>query len=149
MSQKYTFVDHWYIKAPMDQVFRHIADTRTYPHWWPVYPKVEVLRLVDDTPVVTRLTVKSVFAYRLILDAETVEARPPTLLRTVARGQLIGTGDWVFNQDGDTTHAEWTWIVSSNHPLLNLLEPIMKPMFAWSHKDASQKGHRGLKRFLE
>jgi len=149
MSQKYTFVDHWYIKAPIDRVFRHIADTRTYPHWWPVYPKVEVLRLVEDTPIVTRLTVKSVFAYRLLLDVETVEARSPNLLRTVARGQLTGTGDWVFNQDGDTTHAEWTWIVSSNHPLLNLLEPIMKPMFAWSHKDASQKGYRGLKRFLE
>jgi len=30
-------------------------------------------------------------------------------------------------------------------PLLNLLEPIAKPLFRWSHNDASAKGQRGLK----
>ena len=30
---QYTFVDHWYIKAPREEVFRYIADARTYPQW--------------------------------------------------------------------------------------------------------------------
>jgi hypothetical protein len=30
-----------------------------------------------------------------------------------------------------------------------LLEPIAKPLFAWSHQDASRKGHIGLKKLLE
>lgn len=149
MTKRYTFIDHWYIQAPIEQVFDHVADPRTYPQWWPVYPAVEVIADTDGTPLYTRLTVKSVFGYRLKLDVETAEADRPHLLRTVARGQLSGTGDWVFAQTEDTTHAEWTWNVVSDHPLLNVLEPFAKPLFAWSHNNASQKGHHGLKQLLE
>ncbi len=28
---RYTFVDHWLIKSPIEQVFQHIADPATYP----------------------------------------------------------------------------------------------------------------------
>lgn len=149
MTREYTFIDHWYIKAPVAEVFAHIADPRTYPQWWPSYDRVELINQSHAGNPMARLTVKSVFGYRLQLDVETVEAHPPHLLRTVARGQLTGTGDWIFTQEGETTHAAWTWIVASDHPLLNLLEPIAKPIFAWSHNDASQKGHRGLKVLLE
>ncbi len=147
----YTFVDHWYIQAPVEEVFRRVADAVTYPTWWPVYPKVELLRPANAAGVggQARLTVKSALGYTLQLEVETVESQAPYHLKTVARGQLTGTGEWLFTQEGETTHAVWTWIVESNHPLLNLLEPIAKPLFAWSHNDASRKGHRGLKRLLE
>lgn len=146
---RYTFVDHWTIKAPIEQVFQHIADPATYPAWWPVYPKVEVLQVQAGAPKRTRLTVKSTLGYTLQIAVETVEAQPPYRLKTAAYGQLAGTGEWIFRQEGDTTHAQWTWIVESHHRLLNLLEPVAKPLFAWSHNDASRKGHLGLKKLLE
>lgn len=148
---QYTFVDHWYIKAPREEVFRYVADARTYPQWWPVYPNVEVLREVAPGQIggKARLVVKSALGYRLQLEAETVAIDPPHSIKTIATGQLAGTGEWEFIQEDDTTHAIFTWIVASNHPLLNLLEPIAKPLFAWSHDDASRKGHLGLKKLLE
>jgi hypothetical protein len=148
---QYTFVDHWYIQAPMEEVFHHIADARTYPQWWPVYPKVEVLRDVSPEMVGSRarLFVKSALGYTLTLEVEIVEADPPRYLKTAATGQLEGTGLWELEMQGDMTHAIFTWIVASHHPLLNLLEPVAKPLFAWSHNDASRKGHLGLKRRLE
>jgi uncharacterized protein YndB with AHSA1/START domain len=148
---QYKFVDHWYIKAPREEVFRYVADASSYPQWWPVYPKVEVLRRAEPGQVggQARLVVKSALGYTLKLEVETVAVNPPSYLKTVARGQLAGTGEWEFTQVGDTTHAKWTWIVESHHPLLNLLEPIAKPLFAWSHNDASHKGHLGLKKLLE
>ncbi|MGH2542643.1 MAG: SRPBCC family protein, partial [Ardenticatenaceae bacterium] len=96
-----------------------------------------------------KLTVKSALGYRLKLDVEIVEMEPPRYLSTLSRGQLEGTGVWEFAQEGDKTVATWTWIVESHHPLLNLLEPVAKGLFRWSHNDASRKGHRGLKRLLE
>nr|AGC72804.1 hypothetical protein [uncultured bacterium A1Q1_fos_485] len=148
---QYKFVDHWYIKAPREEVFRYIADARTYPKWWPVYPTVELLREVAPGEIggKVRLVVKSALGYRLQLEVETVAIDPPHSIKTIATGQLAGTGEWEFRQEGDTTHAIFTWIVASNHPLLNLLEPVAKPLFAWSHNDASRKGHLGLKQLLE
>lgn len=148
---QYKFVDHWYIKAPREEVFRYVADARTYPQWWPVYPKVEVLREVASGQIggKARLVVKSALGYTLQLEAETVAIDPPHSIKTIATGQLAGTGEWEFLQEGDTTHAIFTWIVESTHPLLNVLEPIAKPLFAWSHDDASRKGHLGLKKLLE
>lgn len=148
---QYKFVDHWYIKAPREEVFRHIADARTYPQWWPVYPKVEVLREVEPGQIggKARLVVQSALGYTLTLEAETVAINPPYSVKTIVTGQLAGTGEWEFIQEGDTTHAIFTWIVESHHWLLNILEPIAKPLFAWSHDDASRKGHLGLKKLLE
>jgi uncharacterized protein YndB with AHSA1/START domain len=147
------------VQAPIDEVFRHIADARTYPQWWPVYPKVEVLRDVSPELVGARarLLVKSALGYTLTLEVEIVEADPPRYLKTAATGQLEGTGLWELEAQGPeagtlgapTTHVTFTWIVASRHPLLNLLEPVAKPLFAWSHNDASRKGHLGLKRRLE
>lgn len=148
---QYKFIDHWYIKAPREEVFRYVADASTYPQWWPVYPKVEILRRaeVGQSGGQARLVVKSALGYTLKLEVETVAVEAPFYLKTAAKGQLAGIGEWQFTQEGNSTHAAWTWIVESHHPLLNLLEPIAKPLFAWSHNDASHKGHMGLKKFLE
>ena len=148
---RYEFVDHWDIRAPLETALRYIADPLTYPQWWPVYDRVEILPGPPPPEVGSRvrLTVRSALGYRLVLEGETVEFRPPTYIRTIARGQLEGSGIWEFRADGDTTRITWTWIVETHHPLLNRLEWLLKPVFAWSHTDASGKGHAGLKRLLE
>lgn len=112
---------------------------------------MEILRENDAHGVGgrARLMVASALGYRLKLLVETTEANPPHYLFTRSTGDLEGTGEWVFEQKGDTTYATWTWIVESHHPLLNLLEPLAKRVFEWSHNDASGKGQRGLKRLLE
>ncbi len=148
---RYEFVDRWQIWAPIDQVFHYVADPRTYPKWWPVYARVESLPGPEPpTPGArARLVVKSGLGYRLRLLVEISESIPPRYLLTRTQGQLDGTGRWEFEQRDVTTTAIWTWIVETHHPLLNLLEPIAKKAFEWSHNDASAKGHQGLKRLLE
>ena len=149
--KEYRFVDQWRIKAPLDVVYAHVSDPRTYARWWPSYDGVRVLKDVPFPHIGGRveLIVKSPFGYRLRLEVETADADPPRTLKTVSYGQLAGTGIWEFAQEGDTTLATWTWIVRSDHPLLNRLEWVAKPVFALSHILASRKGHRGLKRLLE
>jgi hypothetical protein len=96
-----------------------------------------------------KLTVKSFLGYRLHLLVEITESEAPRRFVTSSRGDLEGIGEWQFEQRGDTTVAQWTWTVETHHRLLNLLEPLAKRLFAYSHKDASAKGRRGLQRRLE
>lgn len=149
--KEYRFVDHWAIRAPIEEVYNHVADPRTYAQWWPSYDGVRVLKEVPYPYVDGRveLLVKSPFGYHLRLEVDTAEADPPRYLKTVSYGQLEGTGVWEFSQERDTTRAIWTWIVRSNHPVLNKLEWIAKPLFALSHVLVSRRGRRGLKRLLE
>ncbi len=149
--KEYRFVDHWQIRAPIHMVYDLVANPRTYAQWWKAYDGVNILRDVPYPHVGVRveLLVRSPFGYRLRLEVETAEADPPTYLKTISRGQLAGTGIWEFSQEGDTTHAVWTWIVRSDHPVLNRLEWFAKPFFALSHVIISRRGHLGLKRLLE
>lgn len=149
--KEYRFVDNWFIKAPIDTVYHYISDPRTYVQWWPSYDNVRILKDVPFPYVggQAELIVRSPFGYRLRLEVEVTEANPPVYLKTISRGQLAGTSIWEFSEENDTTHAVWTWIVRSDHPLLNRLEWLAKPIFAKSHVLASEKGHRGLKRLLE
>jgi len=54
-----------------------------------------------------------------------------------------------MSTEWETTHDQWTSIVSSNPRLLNLLETLSKPLFVYSHTNASEKGDQGLKKLLE
>jgi uncharacterized protein YndB with AHSA1/START domain len=149
--KEYRFDDRWTINAPIDEVYRHIADPRTWDRWWPTYDSV---RILEDAPFPhiggrAEFIIKSPFGYRLRVEAITTEAVPPFHLKTIITGELESTGDWQFSHANGTTIAEWTWIVRSNHPLINRLEWFAKPLFALSHNLASQKGHWGLKRLLE
>jgi uncharacterized protein YndB with AHSA1/START domain len=149
--KEYRFVDHWSIRAPIGEVFNHIADARTYKQWWKAYQNVRVLRDVPFPYVggQAELLIRSPFGYQLRLDAEISESRPPYYLKTPVRGNLNGVGIWEFREEGGMTHATWTWIVRSDHPLLNRLEWFAKPIFALSHVLVSRSGRQGLKRLLE
>jgi uncharacterized protein YndB with AHSA1/START domain len=147
----YKFVDHWYIKAPIDEVYNHISNPRTYPQWWRWYDSIRVLKEAPYPYIggKSELVIRSPFGYRLKIEVETVEASPPNHIKTVSRGELAGTGEWEFRQEGDVTHAIFTWIVETDQPLLNRLEWLLKPVFALSHNLVSGSGHRGLKKLLE
>ena len=148
---EYTFVDHWFVVAPIETVYRTVADPRTYPQWWKDYDRITILK---DAPFPhvggqAEFLIRSPFGYRLRIVVETVAAEPPRSITTHSSGQLQGTGIWEFRQEGDITHVTFTWTVRSDHPVLNRLERVAKPLFALSHAIVSGRGHRGLKRLLE
>ncbi len=148
---EYKFVDHWTIRAPIDVVYGHIVDPRTYPQWWRDYDRVTVL-VEAPYPYAggrAEFLVRSPFGYRLRLDVTITAADPPRSITTETRGQLVGTGIWEFREVDGATEVTFTWIVRTNHPLINRLEWFAKPLFALSHAIVSGRGHRGLKRLLE
>jgi len=147
----YKFVDHWVIRAPMESVFAHISDARTYSRWWRDYDRVTILNDVPFPYVGGRaeFIVRSPFGYRLRLDVTVIAADPPRSITTQTRGELEGVGLWELREADGATHVTFTWTVRSVHPLLNRLERVAKPLFALSHAIISRRGARGLRRLLE
>jgi hypothetical protein len=66
-----------------------------------------------------------------------------------ARGDLDGRGEWRFRQDGEWVVATYDWTVLAAKPWMAVLAPLLKPVFAWNHRWAMQRGFEGLERELE
>jgi hypothetical protein len=73
---EYSFVDHWFIAAPIEAVYRTIADPRTFPQWWRDYDHITILKDAPFPHVGGRaeFLVRSPFGYRLRIVVETVAA---------------------------------------------------------------------------
>jgi hypothetical protein len=140
----YVFVDEWDVEAPIEAVFDAVADARTYPAWWrPVYIDVES----DGPPAVgavTRQHFKGRLPYHLRTTSTVVRMQRPTSIEGTVQGDLSGRGVWTLSERGATTHVCFDWRVNANRPLLRVLTPLLRPLFAWNHNWAIARAIEGL-----
>ncbi|HTO78357.1 MAG TPA: hypothetical protein VMJ31_01130 [Methylocystis sp.] len=46
------------------------------------------------------------------------------------------------------THIDLLWEVIVLRPILELLAPVLRPAFAWSHRWTTPRGEKGLREYL-
>jgi hypothetical protein len=63
----------------------------------------------------------------------------------IATGDLIGTGRWIFTQDGPEVVITYDWRVSTSKPLLRWLTWLLRPVFAANHRWAMARGEESLR----
>ncbi|HEX2171910.1 MAG TPA: SRPBCC family protein, partial [Dehalococcoidia bacterium] len=90
----FRFVTEWFVPAPPDEVWKLIADARTFPEWWPsVFLEVET---DGDRPVEVgsraRYHTKGKLPYHLYWESVITEYDPPRTLALRATGDFVGTG---------------------------------------------------------
>jgi mannose-6-phosphate isomerase-like protein (cupin superfamily) len=140
----YVFVDEWDVEAPIEAVFDAVADARTYPAWWrPVYIDVES----DGPPAVgavTRQHFKGRLPYHLRTTSTVVSMQRPTSIEGTVQGDLSGRGVWMLSERGAATHVRFDWRVNADRPLLRVLTPLLRPLFAWNHNWAIARAIEGL-----
>jgi quercetin dioxygenase-like cupin family protein len=140
----YVFVDEWDVEAPIEAVFDAVADARTYPAWWrPVYIDVES----DGPPAigaVTRQHFKGRLPYHLRTTSTVVRMQRPTSIEGTVRGDLSGRGVWTLSERGASTHVRFDWRVNADRPLLRVLTPLLRPLFASNHNWAIARAIEGL-----
>ena len=71
------------------------------------------------------------------------------LIAGEASGDVEGTGCWRLFQEGQVTRVRYEWRVRTTRRWMNLLAPVARPLFAWSHHDVMQAGAMGLARWLD
>jgi uncharacterized protein YndB with AHSA1/START domain len=147
----YSFVTVWQVPAPVDEVWRVLSDSERYPEWWPSFVGYRLL-----TPGVTGVGSRAervvkgrlpyLFRYRTLVTA----FDPPRLAAYSAEGDLQGEGRFVLEPDPEAQHTTVTfyWDVQTTGRLMNLLAPLLKPLFAWNHNAVMAEGERALARKL-
>ncbi len=146
----YEFVSVWTIAAPIDSVWDAIKRSEDWPAWWKGVLSVIELKPgdVDGIGAVHRSTWKSALPYTLEFDSEVVRMEKQRLIEARAFGELDGRGVWRFEQTETGTRVQYDWTVKTTKAWMNLIAPIAKPLFKWSHDIIMNWGEEGLRKLL-
>lgn len=89
MPAAYSFVDRWFVRAPIDRVYQTIGDVAGYEHWWTDF--VRETTGAPGEPVPGRkngLVVKAYLPYKVRFALEVLEAEKP---RRIILSRISGT----------------------------------------------------------
>ena len=148
--RQYSLVTSWHLEAPIERTWQALIAPEEWPSWWRYVEEVVELERGDAQGIgaVRRYTWSSRLPYRLSLEMRTTAIARPTFIEGVATGDLNGTGRWQLQERGNTTRVKYEWTVRTGKVWMNLLAPILAPVFAWNHDQVMREGGRGLARRL-
>jgi len=146
----YALVTHWHLRAPIERVWEAIFAVEEWPRWWPYVQAVNELRKGDARGIgaVRRFTWSSALPYRLSFEMIATAVEPPRYMEAVATGELSGKGRWQLAAEGPTTRVRYDWTVMTTRRWMNIVAPLMRPVFRWNHGRVMAEGGRGLARHL-
>lgn len=147
---KYKLVSHWHFVAPIECIWDALYEVEAWPKWWKYVLAVEEQQRGDAAGVgaVRRYTWGSRLPYRLSFSMRTTVVNSPHLLEGVAQGELSGIGRWTLAQEGANTRVQYDWQVSTSRAWMNVLAPVLVPMFRWNHGEVMAEGARGLAHYF-
>jgi hypothetical protein len=132
---RYRFVTDMRLGAPIESVYDAIAAPDGWVGDWvdAVTVRREAPGEHDGRGARFAATVRAPAGYELSATIETVDAARPTHLRMRSSGDLEGGGVWELRRLTSGTDVRFTWDVTTRHRWLNLLTPVARPLFEWSH----------------
>ncbi len=147
---RYALVTDWHLDAPIDEVWEKLVAPEDWPRWWRFVQQVVMLEPGDAQGVgaLRRYTWSSRLPYRLTFEMRTTALMRPRFIEGVAVGELNGTGRWELLPAGNASWLRYEWTVTTARGWMNLLAPVLAPVFAWNHDQVMLEGGRGLARHL-
>jgi uncharacterized protein YndB with AHSA1/START domain len=149
---RYSFVSDWRFDASIEAVWEALADSERWPQWWPGVVSVVELEPGADDGVgnLRRYVFRGPIPYRLAFEMRATRIERPVALEGEAVGDLEGSGRWRLapTPQGGTA-VRYLWEVRTNRRWMNLLAPLLRPLFDWNHDANKRGGERGLRRHLE
>ena len=147
---RYRFVDEWHVPASADRVYELLSRPRDYPTWW---SDAFLRGAGDDGPAAPGkrawLLTRGRLPYRLRWELTCVEAVVPRRLVSGVRGDFVGTGTWTLTEVDGGTRVVLDWDVEIRKPVVRHLTPLLRPLFAWNHRWAMQRGQESIVGLLE
>lgn len=149
---RYHLVSTWHLtQIPPTAVWQAIAKPEEWPSWWPSMEQISVLHdKRTDGLVGSQFAVicRPYQLYALRFTITLTEVNPPRSIVGTASGDLEGTGMWQFTQQQNVIILTLTWDVSTTNPWMNLISPLMRPIFSFVHRLVMNQGERGLQKLL-
>ncbi len=147
----YSFLTVWKFDAPIEKVYNAIHDSTTYHLWWKGQSPVKSVKSGDTLGVgaVRQFKTRSVLPYNLTYTGTVLEVMPQQKIVGTTVGELIGRGEWTFENKNGITTVNYLWNVKTNSVVMNLLAPVLKPLFEWNHDVVMKWGGEGLAKYLD
>jgi hypothetical protein len=143
---RYSFVTTWRVTAPIGKVWDALQCISV---WWPGMATPRHLNPGQDGVGARyeRVT-RGKLPYNLRYVITVTRYEPPHVCTYDSEGDLVGKGSYVLTTAGDATEVVFTWDVTTTGRAMNLLAPLLKPLFAWNHNWVMTEGLKGLERYL-
>jgi hypothetical protein len=140
----FSLASEWHVAATPDAVFALLENPRAWPTWWRYVHSVESLAGERDFRFVwnTRLP------YRLCMDIHTMIEERPWLMVGAASGDVRGIGRWELDAIPLGTRVRYFWQVSLDNSWMQILAPLLAPVFTWNHHAVMRAGAEGMARTL-
>lgn len=144
----YRFERTWRVAAEPEALFDALLDTPSWPEWWPALVSVETIRGDPGDPLDRwqRFVSRAPLGYELELYARLLTVTPPEQLVARLEGDLEGAGRMSLSPTGDGTIVAYLLSVDIAKPWMIRLDPLLRPVFAWSHDRVVEQGIAGLAR---
>lgn len=138
----YMFETDWELTAPIEQVFDVLSRPEDYQKWWPsVTRSLLVSKGGDDgAGAHARFTIRSPLLYSMTFDLKTIDVEKPSRIRSIVRGDLIGTGAYHLETSGQGTRVRFDWHVSTTKRWMNVVAVFARPLLAWTHHSVMRDG---------
>ncbi|MCL4867512.1 MAG: polyketide cyclase [Anaerolineae bacterium] len=146
-NNEYQFTTQWRVKSSVTELSELLGNAPDLVRWWPsVYLDVQQLEPGDERGIgrVIALYTKGWLPYTLNWQFRVSQSRHPYGYTIEAWGDFVGRGEWTFAPDGEYVIATYDWQIRVEKPLLRLLSPILKPVFAANHLWAMRMGEKSL-----
>jgi uncharacterized protein YndB with AHSA1/START domain len=146
----YALVSEWHLDASIGRVWQALFDVDSWPKWWPYVRAVQLVKAGDPAGIgaVRRYTWGSRLPYTLSFEMRSTVVQAPHLLEGEATGELTGNGRWTLKETGATTRVRYDWTVVTTREWMNVLAPLLAPVFRWNHGQVMAAGGQGLARYL-
>lgn len=136
MASKYHFITWIELGATSQQIWDTLAKSEDWVSWWRWLEHAEVLDPGNANGVGHRVRhrVTSPLRYRLTYVGSVTVAEEALMSRFEAVGDLEGVGQFALEPAGsESTLITFHWLVETPKPWMNLLAPLARPLFVWSH----------------
>ena len=146
----YRFLTVWKFDAPLEKIYNTIHDSSTYHLLWKGQSPVQSVKPGDALGVgaVRRFKTRSALPYNLTYTGTVLEVVPNKKIVGTTVGELIGRGEWIFEEQNGVTTVKYYWDVKTNSVSMNLLAPVLKPLFEWNHDVVMKWGGKGLAKHI-
>jgi uncharacterized protein YndB with AHSA1/START domain len=140
-NSSYQVIERWQLAAPVDAVWEHIADLRSYPRWWPEFLETTVLE--ERGGVGDR--VKAALSAHMRFELQTTRLDPPHTVEMRLHGDLNGYLHWMLEPVAGGTRLTFEGHLQLDKWLLHALAPIVRPVVSWNQTRMFRHGERGLR----
>ncbi len=137
--------------ANVQEVYGVLSRGELLPLWWKgVYLDAKKLTAGDEPKVgdCIRARARGFLPYKLNFIVEAIELEPGRRVVVKTVGDFDGRWSAILEQREGGVHVDIIWEVTVLRPILRLLAPLLRPVFAWNHRWTTPRGEKGLREYL-